>query len=74
LEPSLTPTPAAFKNVTASHRHACAVDAEGGFTCWGNDAVPKVPTHKLLGDMLTMVLGNDTTCILSGSGRVQVPD
>jgi len=27
--------------------------------------------HKLSGDMLTMALGNDTTCILSGSGRVQ---
>jgi hypothetical protein len=61
---------AAFKNVTASHRHAYAFDIEGGFTCWGNGAVPKVPTRKLLGDMLTMVLGNDTTCILSGSGWV----
>jgi hypothetical protein len=29
-----------------------------------------VPTHKLLGDMLTMALGNDTTCILSSSGGV----
>ena len=63
------PTP--FKNVATGHRHACAVDAEGGFACWGDGAVPEVPTHKLSGDMLTMALGNDTTCILLGSGRVQ---
>ena len=69
--PSLTPTPAAFKNVATGHRHACAVDVEGGFACWGVGTVPEVPTHKLSGNMLTMALGSDATCNLSGSGRVQ---
>ncbi|PWZ27555.1 Serine/threonine-protein kinase-like protein CCR4 [Zea mays] len=71
--PSLAPAPAAFATVAAGHRHACAVDAEGGFGCWGDDDgdVPDVPAHELPADMLAMALGNGSTCILSGSGRVQ---
>jgi serine/threonine protein kinase len=80
--PSLAPDPAALRTVAAGHRHACAVDAEGGFACWGDGDgdVPEVPAHELPDDMLAMALGNGTTCILSGSGRVrcwgavQVPD
>ncbi|KAG2576184.1 serine/threonine-protein kinase-like protein CCR4 [Panicum virgatum] len=65
--PSLTPQPAAFRTVAAGHRHACAVDDEGGFACWG-DGVPKVPPAELPGSMSAMALGNDTTCILDGKG------
>ncbi|OEL31513.1 Serine/threonine-protein kinase-like protein CCR4 [Dichanthelium oligosanthes] len=68
--PSLMPTPAAFMTVAAGHRHACAVDAEGGFACWG-DGFPAVPPAELPANMSAMALGNDTTCILSGNGRVQ---
>ena len=65
--PSLTPQPAAFRTVAAGHRHACAVDDEGGFACWG-DGVPKVPPAELPESMSAMALGNDTTCILDGKG------
>ena len=43
---SLTPKPGAFRTVTADHRHACVVDDEGGFACWG-DGVLKVPAAEL---------------------------
>jgi serine/threonine protein kinase len=68
--PLLTPKPAAFKTVAAGHRHACAVDEEGGFACWG-DGVPKVPPAELPESMSAMALGNDTTCILDGKGIAQ---
>ncbi|RCV29389.1 hypothetical protein SETIT_6G009500v2 [Setaria italica] len=66
--PSLAmPTPAAFRTVAAGPRHACAVDAEGGFACWG-DGVPVVPPAELPASMSAIALGNDTTCILDGRG------
>ncbi|KAG2581050.1 serine/threonine-protein kinase-like protein CCR4 [Panicum virgatum] len=65
--PPLAPNPAAFRTVAAGHRHACAVDNEGGFACWG-DGVPRVPPAELPESMSAMALGNDTTCILDGKG------
>ncbi|XP_062195950.1 serine/threonine-protein kinase-like protein CCR4 [Phragmites australis] len=68
--PSLLPTPAAFKTVAAGNRHACAVDEEGGFACWG-DGVPVVPASELPDDMWAMALGHNTTCILDSNGIVR---
>jgi serine/threonine protein kinase len=61
------PTPAAFKTVAAGPRHACAVDAAGGFACWGAGA-PAVPLADLPESITALALGNDTTCILDGRG------
>ena len=52
--PSLTPQPAAFRTVAAGHRHACAVDDEGGFACWGGDDTPKVRPAELPESMSAM--------------------
>ncbi|KAL6658753.1 hypothetical protein ACP70R_002793 [Stipagrostis hirtigluma subsp. patula] len=69
--PSLPQTAAAaFKTVAAGHRHACAVDAEGGLVCWG-DGVPAVPAAELPANMWAMALGRDTTCVLDGNGLVR---
>ncbi|WVZ95495.1 hypothetical protein U9M48_041251 [Paspalum notatum var. saurae] len=68
--PALTPAPAAFKAVAAGHTHACAVDGEGGFGCWG-DGAPEVPPGELPESMLGMALGNGSTCVLGGDGRVR---
>ncbi|KAF8712638.1 hypothetical protein HU200_028395 [Digitaria exilis] len=65
--PSLAPSPANFTTLAAGHRHACAVDAEGGFGCWGDDA-PEVKADELPATMSAMALGNGTTCILDGGG------
>ncbi|CAO2177529.1 unnamed protein product [Urochloa humidicola] len=62
-----TTPPAAFTTVFAGHRHACAVDAAGGFACWGDDA-PEVPANEMPGTMSAMALGDGTTCILDGGG------
>ncbi|KAJ1255638.1 hypothetical protein BS78_K176600 [Paspalum vaginatum] len=68
--PALTPAPAAFAAVAAGHRHACAVDGEGGFACWG-DGAPAVPLGELPDSMLGMALGDASTCVLGGDGRVR---
>ncbi|CAO2190114.1 unnamed protein product [Urochloa humidicola] len=59
--------PAAFATVVAGHRHACAVDAAGGFACWGDDA-PEVPAAELPGTVSAMALGDGITCMLDGGG------
>ncbi|GJN12656.1 hypothetical protein PR202_ga30951 [Eleusine coracana subsp. coracana] len=56
--------------VAAGHSHACAVDAEGGFACWGPGA-PHVPPSELPETMTAMALGNRTTCVLAGNGTAQ---
>ncbi|KAL6857128.1 hypothetical protein ACP4OV_018510 [Aristida adscensionis] len=65
--PALQPDAAAFQAVAAGRRHACAVDAEGGFFCWG-DGAPAVPPGELPGTISAMALGDDTTCVLDGKG------
>ncbi|CAO2205498.1 unnamed protein product [Urochloa humidicola] len=69
------PTPAAFATVVAGHQHACAVDAAGGFACWGDGGVgvgdgggPDIPADELPETMSAMALGDGSTCILDGGG------
>ncbi|KAF0898223.1 hypothetical protein E2562_005820 [Oryza meyeriana var. granulata] len=69
---------ASIKAVAAGHRHACAVDAEGGLSCWG-EGYPDMRPGDLPADMKAMALGHNTTCILAGDDTVrcwgvQVPE
>ncbi|KAG8046312.1 hypothetical protein GUJ93_ZPchr0008g11818 [Zizania palustris] len=65
-----SPTGAAFKAVAAGHRHACAVDAQGGLSCWG-EGYPDMRSADLPPDMKAMALGHNTTCILDGNDMVR---
>uniref|UniRef100_A0A0E0LQH6 Protein kinase domain-containing protein n=1 Tax=Oryza punctata TaxID=4537 RepID=A0A0E0LQH6_ORYPU len=69
---------ASIKAVAAGHRHACAVDADGGMSCWG-EGYPDMRPGDLPADMKSMALGRNTTCILDGDDMVrcwgvQVPE
>ncbi|KAG8086625.1 hypothetical protein GUJ93_ZPchr0010g7414 [Zizania palustris] len=73
-----SPTGAAFKAVAAGRGHACAVDADGGLSCWG-EGYPHMRSADLPADMKAMALGHNTTCVLDGNDMVrcwgvEVPD
>ncbi|KAL5232292.1 hypothetical protein ABZP36_031068 [Zizania latifolia] len=65
-----SPTGAAFKAVAAGRGHACAVDAEGGLSCWG-EGYPDMRPADLPADMKAMALGHNTTCVLDGNDMVR---
>ncbi|EAZ05347.1 hypothetical protein OsI_27551 [Oryza sativa Indica Group] len=56
--------------VAAGHRHACAVDDDGGMSCWG-EGYPDMRPGDLPADMKSMALGRNTTCILDGDDMVR---
>ena len=61
--------------VASSFRHTCAVQPDGGVTCWGEEGTRERLSAAVLEDVLTVSIGDSSrgrfhTCALHGDGTV----
>ena len=61
--------------VAASFRRTCAVNPDGGVTCWGAEGTRERLSTAVLGDVLTVSIGDNVggtfhACALGGDGTV----
>ena len=56
-----------FVAISVGHEHNCALQADGGVVCWGNDHLP-LPSSRPDEKFIAISAGNNFTCALKEDG------